>query len=138
VLDLEVLGNVVGVDIRQYFTYLLGLPGLLALPGTYVEEWVRELFASVWIALDHSYIHYAPVGTDYRVTAQRAREVFGLTAYDTRIHALCYGNFEPPRRPHGGALPPVDFVAPCFRQSFGEGSSRIVGDLTCQLGSSTS
>jgi len=37
----------VGADIRQYFTYLPGLPGLLALPGTYVEEWVREFFASV-------------------------------------------------------------------------------------------
>ena len=78
----------------QYFTYLLGL---LALPGTYIEEWVREFFTSVWVALDHSYIHYALAGTDYRVTAQRARETWGLTAYDTKIHELCYGNFEPPR-----------------------------------------
>ena len=59
VLGLEVLGNMVGAYIRLYFTYLLGLPGLLALPGTYVEEWVKEFFASVWIAPDHSYIHYA-------------------------------------------------------------------------------
>ena len=127
-LDLEILGNVVGADIRQYFTYLPGLLGLLALLGTYIEEWVREFFASVWVATDPSYIHYALAGIDYRVTAQRAREVLGLTAYATRIHELCYG--EPPRRPHGGALPPVDFVAPCFRQPFGEGSSRTVGDLT--------
>jgi len=74
VLDLEVLGNVVGADIRQYFTYLIGLSDLLALPGTYSEVWVREFYASVWVALDHSYIHYALAGTDYRVTAQRARE----------------------------------------------------------------
>jgi len=84
----------------------------------------------VWVSLDHSYIHYALAGIDYKVTAQRAREVPGLTASSTRIHQLCYGNFEPPRRPHGGALPPVDFVAPYFRQPFGEGSSRTVGDLT--------
>jgi hypothetical protein len=89
---------------------------LLALPGTYVEEWVREFYASVWVALDHGYIHYALAGTDYRVIAQRAREVLGLIAYATRIH--------------GGALPPDDFVAPCFRQPFGEGSSRTVVDLT--------
>ena len=38
VLDLEILGNMVGVDIRQYFTYLHGLPELLALPCTYCEE----------------------------------------------------------------------------------------------------
>ena len=130
VLDLEVLGNMVGADIRQYFTYLSGFPGLLALSGTYIEEWVKEFYASVWIARDHNYIHYALAGTDYRVTAQRAREVLGLTAYATRIHELCYGNFEPPRRPHSGALPSVDFVAPCFRQPFSEGSSRTVGDLT--------
>jgi len=84
----------------------------------------------VWVAPDHSYIHYALAGIDYRVTAQRAREVLGLTAYATRIHELCYGNFEHPRRPHGGALPPVDFVAPCLSQPFGEGSNRTVGDLT--------
>jgi len=130
VIDLEILGNVVGADIRQYFTYLHGLPELLALPGTYCEQWVREFYASVWVSLDHSYIHYALAGTDYRVIAQRAREVLSLRAYSIRIHQLCYGNFEPPRRPHGGEIPPVDFVAPCFRPPFGEGSSRTVGDLT--------
>ena len=65
------------------------------------------------------------------MTAQRAGEVLGLIASTTRVHQLCYGDFEPPRRPHGGALPLVHFVAPCFRQPFGEGSSRTVGDLTC-------
>jgi len=86
VIDLEILGNVVGADIHQYFTYLHGLPELLALPGTYCEQWVREFYASVWVSPDHSYIHYALAGTDYRVTAQRAREVLGLRAYSTRIH----------------------------------------------------
>jgi len=130
VLDLEVLGNVVDADIRQYFTYLTGVPELLALPGTYCEEWVQEFYASVWVSPDHSYIHYALAGTDYRVTALRAREVLRLAVSTTRIHLLCYGNFEPPRRPHGGALPPVDLVAPYFRQPFGEVSIRTVGDLT--------
>jgi hypothetical protein len=69
VLDLKVLGNVVGADIRQFFTYLIGLLDLLALPGTYSEVWVHEFYASVWVAPDHSYIHYALAGTDYRVTA---------------------------------------------------------------------
>ena len=86
VLNLEVLGNVVSADIRQYFTYLAGFPDLLALPGTYSEEWVREFYASVWVTPDHSYIHYALAGTDYRVTAQRAREVLRLITYATRIH----------------------------------------------------
>ena len=130
VLDLEVLGNVVGRDIRPYLSYLPGLATLLALPGMYVEEWVREFYASVWISPDHIYIHYALVGTDYGVTSQRARETWGLTAYNTKIHELCCGSYEPPRRPHGGELPPVDFISPSFRQPFIEGSSCSVGGLT--------
>jgi len=91
-----VLGNVVGADIRQYFTYLTGLPELLALPGTYCEEWVWDFYASVWVSPDHSYIQYTLAGTDYRVSAWRAREVLRLAAASTPIHQLCYGNFEPP------------------------------------------
>jgi len=62
VLDLEILRNMVGADIRQYFTYLPGLPELLALPGTYCEEWVREFYASVWVSPNHSYIHSQTIG----------------------------------------------------------------------------
>ena len=93
--------------------YLPGLVGLLALPATYVEDLVREFYASVWVAPDHSYIHYALAGIDYRVTTQCARETWGLTALETRIHELCYLGIEPPRRPHGGELAPVDFVTSC-------------------------
>ena len=66
VLDLEVLGNDVGQDIGPYLSYLSWLAGLLALPGTYMEEWVREFYALVWIAPYHSYIHCALAGTSYR------------------------------------------------------------------------
>ena len=130
VLDLEVLGKVDGQDISPYVSYLPGLAGLLALPGTYVEEWVREFYASVLVALDHSYIHFALAGIDYRVIAQCARETWGLTSYDTKIHELCCASYKPPHRPHGGELPPVDFISPSFRQPFSEGSSRSVGGLT--------
>lgn len=85
---------------------------------------------SVWIALDHNYIHYSLAGTDYRVAAQCARETWGLTAYDTKIHDLCYTSYEPPWRPHDGELPPVDFISPCFCQPFSEGSNRSVRGLT--------
>ena len=37
---------------------------------------------------------------------------------------------EPPHRPHGGELPPVDFLSPCYRPPFSEGLSRVVGGLT--------
>ena len=57
VVDLEYLANTVGQDIRPYLTYVPGLVDLLALPSAYVEDWVHEFNASVWIAPDHSYIY---------------------------------------------------------------------------------
>jgi len=42
----------------------------------------------VWVPPDHSYIHYALAGTDYRVTAQRAREVLGSIAYATSVDTV--------------------------------------------------
>jgi hypothetical protein len=97
---------------------------------TYVKKWVREFFASVWVALDHNYIHYALVGTDYKVTAQHSRETWGLTASEIKIHELCYAGIEPPCRNHDGELPPVDFISPFYCPPFSEGSSRAVGGLT--------
>jgi hypothetical protein len=109
VINLEYIGNTIGQDIRSYLTYLPGLVGLLALPSTYVEDWVRDFYAIVWTAPDHNYIHYALAGTDYRVTTQH--ETLGLTASETKIHELCYSRFERPHHIHGSQLPPVDFVA---------------------------
>jgi len=109
-----VLSNVIGQDIRPYLSYLRGLAGLLALLGTYVEEWIHEFYASVWVAPNHSNIHYALAGTDCRVIAQRVRETWGLTAYVIKINELCYAGYEPPCHPHGGELPLVDFISPYF------------------------
>jgi hypothetical protein len=36
----------------------------------------------------------------------------------------------PPRRPHGGNLPPTDLVCHCFTEPFGEGSRRNLSNLT--------
>ena len=46
------------------------------------------------------------------------------------IHEICYGEIEPPRRPHGGLVPPTNLVRACFTEPFGEGSSRTPRDLT--------
>ena len=47
-----------------------------------------------------------------------------------RLHEVCYGQTEPPRRPHGDLVPPTDLVRPCFTEPFGVGSSRTPRDLT--------
>ena len=46
------------------------------------------------------------------------------------IHEICYAETEPPRRPHGGLVPPIDLVRACFTKPFGEGSSHTPCDLT--------
>jgi hypothetical protein len=104
---------------------------LLVLLGIYVEEWVREFYAIVGIAPDHSFIHYALAGIYYRVSAQRARETLGFRESEARIHELCYSGIEPTHRPHSGSLPSVEFVAPCYRPPFTEGSSRALSSLIC-------
>ena len=53
-----------------------------------------------------------------------------LQEQSVRLHEVCYGQTAPPRRPHGGMVPPIDFVRHCFKEPFGEGSSRTPSDLT--------
>ena len=50
VVDLEYLANIAGQDIRPFLTYVPGLVGLLALPGTSVEDWVHKFYGTMWIA----------------------------------------------------------------------------------------
>jgi hypothetical protein len=45
-------------------------------------------------------------------------ELFGLLQSSTRIHSLCYGSVDPPRRPHSGIAPPMAHVLALFRPPF--------------------
>ena len=60
----------------------------------------------------------------------RVREILRILESPIHLHEVCYGQTEPPRRPHGGLVPPTDLVKPCFIEPFGEGSSRTPRDLT--------
>jgi hypothetical protein len=59
-----------------------------------------------------------------------AREILRILESPIWIHEICYGETEPPRRPHGGRIPPTDLVRACFTEPFGEGLSRTPRDLT--------
>jgi hypothetical protein len=48
----------------------------------------------------------------------------------TRLHSLCYGTSDPPRRPHGGVAPATAHVAALFRPPFTDGSQRSPADFT--------
>ena len=60
----------------------------------------------------------------------RVREILRLQEQPIWLHEVCYGHIEPPRRPHGGLVPPTDLIRPCFIEPFDEGSSRTPRDLT--------
>ena len=64
------------------------------------------------------------------MTSQRVKEILRLQEQHVRLHEVCYGQTEPPRRPHGGNVPPTDLVRHCFKEPFGEGSRRNPSDLT--------
>ena len=113
-----------GEQIRPHLTYLPGLADLLGRVGTYVEAWVREFYASLWIDPEHRFIHFSFAGRDFRLQSAAARDVLRLTFSRTRVHEECYGRVNPPRRAVGGIEPPVETVSSCFLQPFTAGSSR--------------
>jgi hypothetical protein len=47
-----------------------------------------------------------------------------------RYTSCVFGQTAPPRRPHGGTVPPTNMIRPCFRDPFGKGSRRTPASLT--------
>ena len=91
---------------------------------------VHEFYSSLWIDPRHKFIHFAFRGRGYRLYSSRVREILRIPVSPIRLHEVCYGQTKPPRRPHGGLVPPIDLVRPCFTEPFGKGSSRTPRDLT--------
>jgi hypothetical protein len=55
---------------------------------------------------------------------------FGFHESSTRLHSLCYGTSDPPRRPHDGVAPGTAHVTALFRPPFSDGSRRSTTDFT--------
>ena len=91
--------------IRPYLSYLPGWSDLIGRTGLYVPSWVRQFYASLYVDPHYNFIHFAFGGKDYRVMSFRAREILRLQEQPVRLHEVCYGQQEPPRRPHGGIVP---------------------------------
>ena len=91
----------------------------------------RGFVSSMLLFVDphHNFIHFAFRGRDYRLTSTRVREILRLQEQPIRLHEVCYGQTAPPRRPHGGMVPPTDLVRHCFTEPFREGSRRNPNDL---------
>lgn len=119
-----------GADIRQYLDYLPGLTDLLGRVGEYIEYWVREFYATLWIDRAHEDIHFSFRGQHHRLTSDQARQRLRLTPSANRLHTLCYKDKQPPRRPLSAVAPDTEFVRPCFREPFGDGSHHTPADLT--------
>jgi hypothetical protein len=120
---------VVGEQLHPHLSFLPGLSDLLGWTRAYCGTWVREFYSSLWIDPAHQFIHFAFRGRDRRLYSTRVREILKLPASETKIHKLCFGQTAPPRRPHGGTVPPTDMIRPCFREPFGKGSRRTPASL---------
>jgi hypothetical protein len=129
-LDLPTFILVVGAESEGHITYLPGLHSLLTFGGRYVEEWVRVFYATVWIDLDHQWMRFRFEREDVTLHATQIRELFGFPKSSTRLHILCYGTSDPPRRPHGGVTPATAHVAALFRPPFTDGSRHSATDFT--------
>ena len=78
VCNIESIVAVAGEHIHPYLSYLPGLTDLLRWTGLYVPSWVREFYATLWIDLQHRFIHFAFRGRDYRLMSTRVREILRL------------------------------------------------------------
>jgi hypothetical protein len=129
-LDLPAFLLAAGADSEVHLSYLPGLLTLLSTSGRYVEEWVRVFYATVWIDPDHHWMRFCFEREDVTIHASQIRQLFGFHESSTRLHSLCYGTSDPPRRPHGGVAPGTAHVAALFRPSFSDGSRRSPTDFT--------
>jgi hypothetical protein len=126
-LDLPAFLLAAGADSEVHLSYL---PGLLTTSGRYVEEQVRVFYATVWIDPDHHWMRFRFEREDVTIHASQIRQLFGFHESSTRLHSLCYGSSDPPRRPHGGVASGTAHVAALFRPPFSDGSRRSPADFT--------
>jgi hypothetical protein len=129
-LDLPAFLLAAGADSEVHLSYLPGLLTLLTTSGRYVEEWVRVFYTTVWIDPDHHWMRFRFEREDVTITASQIRQLFGFHESSTRLHNLCYGTSDPPRRPHGGVAPGTAHVTALFRPPFSDGSRRSPTDFT--------
>jgi hypothetical protein len=129
-LDLPAFLLAAGADSEVYLSFLPGLLSLLTASGRYIEEWVRVFYATVWIDPDHQWMRFRFEREDVTLHASQIRQLFGFPESSTRLHCLCYGTSDPPRRPHGGVALATAHVASLFVPPFIDGSRRSPADFT--------
>jgi hypothetical protein len=120
-LHLSAFLSAAGAESEGHLSYLPGLLSLLTFGGKYIEEWVRVFYATVWIDLDHQWLRFGFEREDVTLHATQIRELFGLPESSMRLHSLCYGTSDPPRRTHVGVAPATVHVAVLFRPPFIDG-----------------
>jgi hypothetical protein len=114
VCRLEALVAIVGEQLCPHLSFLPSLSYFLGQTGAYCGTWVKEFYSSLWIDPAHEFIHFAFQSCDHWLYSTRVREILRLLALEMKIHQLCFGHTSPPRRPHGGSVPPTDLIRPCF------------------------
>jgi hypothetical protein len=129
-LDLSAFLLAAGADSEVHLSYLPRLLTLLTTSGRYVEEWVRVFYDTVWIDPDHHWMRFRFERKDVTIHASQIHQVFGFNESSTRLHSMCYGTSDPPRRPHGGVAPGTAHVVALIRPPFSDGSRRSPAEFT--------
>jgi hypothetical protein len=79
---------------------------------------------------NHHWMRFHFEREDITITASQIRQLFGFPESSTRLHSLCYGTSDPPRRPHDGVAPGTAHVAALFCPPFSDGSRCSPADFT--------
>ena len=82
VISIPRLGLAIQSDVQQFFSHIPGLEHLLEHTHTYVEEWVRVFYATLYIEQDHDYIQFMFAGRPVRLYRQTLAQLLGLTTFE--------------------------------------------------------
>jgi hypothetical protein len=85
-VSVEKIFKVAGEQIHPHLTYLPGLADLIGRSGKYVQSWIREFYAIVWIDPDYDYIEFSFLGVPRRIYSEEAQSFLRIPRQTYRLH----------------------------------------------------
>ncbi|CAN6371748.1 unnamed protein product [Urochloa humidicola] len=124
-----------GVDIRPYFDQFPGLVSLVSKRNLYIPEWVRVVYATLWISDNSTHICFMFQEKAVVLGQGFLAKRLGVELVDQHpFHSLAWlgipDEAEPPRRALSAVWPTDDQIRDLFVQPFLPGTPRTPDRLT--------
>jgi hypothetical protein len=118
-----------GEPILSFFDYERGLADLVGRRSSYVPDWVRVFYATVYVEADRLSLRFMFMGQQQRLTREGIAELPHVDLHDDSIHYQAYPDVKPPCRAYSPVLPSDEEISFLFQQSFLPGTPRTPNRL---------